>query len=361
MRQKNEILTGRVSLIRKLLPDYRIDGLFFFNKNNIRYLSGFTGSDGVLLLTLDNIILLVDGRYTTQALLETKNIHIIEYTDKVAGLIKAAGDYRLKKAGFEADSITVDMYNKINAGLGKIQFVPLADELKLIRARKDETEISLIKKAAEISSSAVSSIVAEIREGVMEKELAMQLEYLARRLGADEISFPPIVASGENSALPHACPSERKIKDGDFIIIDFGVRYGGYCSDETCTFAFGELTDGQKHAYQIVKEAHDKAIATIKSTVAAAAVDLSARSVFGEKHSPFFSHSTGHGVGLEVHEAPRLASNSPDTLSENMVVTVEPGLYFPGQWGVRIEDMVLVKENSCEKLTKMDKELIFIK
>jgi Xaa-Pro aminopeptidase len=174
------------------------------------------------------------------------------------------------------------------------------------------------------------------------------------------MSFDPIVASGINSALPHARPTGRKIKSGDFIVVDFGINYEGYCSDETCTFAFGELTDQQKNAYQIVKQAHDAAIKEVRANVAASIIDDTARSVMGESYSRYFVHGTGHGVGLEVHEAPRLAASSKDILEAQMVVTVEPGIYIPGLWGIRIEDTVLVKENSCEIFTKMDKGLINI-
>ncbi|MBN1474936.1 MAG: aminopeptidase P family protein [Syntrophaceae bacterium] len=359
-QQQNNVFARRASLISRKFSDYNIDSLFFFNTSNIFYLSGFSGSDGVLLLTPAKTILLVDGRYTTQASLQTKSVQVIEYKDKMSGIIQAIGDFRLKKIGFESDQLTVDIYNKISSGLHNKSFVPLSDELKLIRARKDKTEISLMKKAASIASSAICEALSEIRPGITEKDLAVQLEYSARKLGADQVSFDPIVASGKNSALPHAKPTTKKIKKGDFIVIDFGVKYKGYCSDETCTVAFGELTKKQKHAYQAVKIAQEEALVCIKSNVAANAVDRRARSAFHEKYRNYFVHATGHGVGLEVHEAPRLASNSQDVLETNMVVTVEPGLYFPGQWGIRIEDTVLVKENCCEKLTKMDKELIVI-
>lgn len=359
-QQQNNIYSTRASLISRKFADYKIDSLFFFNTSNIFYLSGFNGSDGVLLLTPARTILLVDGRYTTQASLQTKNVQIIEFKDKIAGIIQAIGDFRLKNIGFESDQLTVDIYNKISSGFHKKIFVPLSDELKLIRARKDKTEIALMKKAASIGSSAIRGALSEIRQGVTEKDLALELEYSARRLGADQVSFEPIVAFGKNSAQPHAKPTTKKIKKRDFIVIDFGVKYKGYCSDETCTVVFGELTKKQKHAYQAVKIAQEAALACIKSNVEASAVDRQVRNIFGNKYDAYFVHGTGHGVGLEVHEAPHLASNSQDVLETNMVVTVEPGLYFPGQWGIRIEDTVLVKENCCEKLTKMDKELIVI-
>jgi Xaa-Pro aminopeptidase len=359
-QQQNNIYAARASLISRKFAHYKIDSLLFFSTSNIFYLSGFNGSDGVLLLTPEKAILLVDGRYTTQASLQTKNIQILEYKDKISGIIQAIGDFRLKIIGFESDQLTVDIYNKISSCFHKKIFVPLSDELKLIRARKDKKEIALMKKAAGIASAAIRGTLSKIRTGITEKDLALELEYKARKLGADQVSFEPIVASGKNSALPHAKPTTKKIKNHDFIVIDFGVKYKGYCSDETCTVAFGELTKKQKHAYQAVKIAQEAALVCVKSNIEASAVDRKVRDVFGTKYSSYFIHGTGHGVGLEVHEAPRLASNSQDVLETDMVVTVEPGLYFPGQWGIRIEDTVLVKENCCEKITKMDKELIVI-
>ena len=356
----NKNLPDRISRLRQKFSNYKIDSLVIFNRSNIRYLSGFTGSEGVLLINSDKTRLLIDGRYTTQACRETTGIQIIEYKDKIEGIIQAIKKLKLKRVGFEADSITVEMYNQLTNRFRQGVFVALTDELKLIRAYKDATEIALLKKAAEISSSAILSVIGQIKPGCTEKELALQLEFNARKYGADGLAFEAIVAAGENSALPHAQPTDRKIKKGDFIVIDFGVKYKGYCSDETCTIAIGKLTDRQKNAYQIVKDAHNRALAMIKANVPVADIDHCARSIFGKKYGRYFVHGTGHGVGLEVHEAPRLSSNSKDVLKPQMVVTVEPGLYIPGLWGIRIEDTVLVKENSCEKFTKMDKELVII-
>jgi Xaa-Pro aminopeptidase/Xaa-Pro dipeptidase len=360
MPRKNNNLPDRISRLRRQFSAYKIDSLIFFNMSNIRYLSGFTGSDGVLLVNSDETNLFVDGRYTAQACLETNDLRTIEYRDKIEGIVQAIKKRKLKRVGFEADSITVGMYNQLTRRIRQGVFVALTDELKLLRACKDEAEIALMKKAAEISSSSIRSLMDKIKPGFTEKEVALELEFEARRSGADGLAFEAIVAAGENAAFPHAKPTDRKIKKGDFVVIDFGVKYRGYCSDETCTIAFGKLTDRQKNAYQIVKDAHDQALAMIKENIHAADIDHCARSVFGKKYGRYFVHGTGHGVGLEVHEAPRLATNSADILMPQMVVTVEPGLYIPGLWGIRIEDTVLVKKNSCEKFTKMDKELIII-
>ncbi len=360
MHADEYILSARRSLVRQKFSDCQVDGLIFFNMNNIRYLSGFTGSDGVLIIGESRTVLLVDGRYITQAKLEVAAIEIIEYKDKIKGIIQVVQQLMLKYIGFEAGSIFVQMYNQLIRELQDEVLIPLGDELKLLRSSKDEAEIELMKKAAEISSAAIAALIPKIKAGSSEKDIALQLELLARQYGADQLAFETIIASGENSALPHARPTERKIRRGDFIVVDFGVKYKGYCSDETCTFAFQELTDEQKNAYQLVKRAHDEAISVVRAGSAAADIDRCARDVFGQRYEKYFSHGTGHGVGLEIHEAPRLVPASPDILEAQMVVTIEPGLYLPGQWGIRIEDTILVKKNSCEKLTKMDKELIVI-
>jgi Xaa-Pro aminopeptidase len=360
MQRENNILTVRISRVRQKFSDYKIDGLIFFNMNNIRYMSGFTGSDGILIIGDNRTVLLVDGRYTTQAKLEATGTEIFEYKDKIKGIIQAVHELNLEHIGFEAGSIAVQMYNQLIRQLPDEVLVPLGNELKLLRAYKDEAEISLMKKAAEISSAAIFALTSEIKPGCSEKDVALQLEIIARQSGADQLAFEAIVAFGENSALPHARPTDRKIRRGDFIVIDFGVKYKGYCSDETCTLAFQELTDDQKNAYHLVQKAHDQSIAAVKAGIAAAEIDSRARNIFGAKYGMYFSHGTGHGVGLEVHEAPRLAPDSPDILEAQMVVTIEPGIYLPGVWGIRIEDTVLVKKNSCEKLTKMDKGLIII-
>lgn len=360
MLQKNKILSDRIAGLQQKFSSCKIDGLIFFNLSNIRYLCGFTGSDGALLINSGGATLFVDGRYFAQASVETHGLQIVEYKEKIEAITRTIKKQKLKRIGFEANSITLGMYNQLKNSIHKEVLVALNDELKLLRAYKDKTEIALMAKAAEISSSSIRYLLNRIKTGLTEKEVALELELAARRAGADELAFSTIVAAGENAAFPHAKPTDRKIKKGDFVVIDFGIKYKGYCSDETCTIAFGKLTGRQKNAYQTVKNAHDQAIACIKADVPASRIDQCVRSVFGKKYVRYFVHSTGHGVGLEVHEAPRLTSNSTDILKANMIVTIEPGLYIPECWGIRIEDTVLVKENSCEKLTKMDKELIII-
>ena len=360
MPLNNKKMPQRLSGILEKMSVCKIDGLIICNMSTVRYLCGFTGSEGLLFVGPKKPVLFVDGRYTTQAGMETEGIKIIECADRIEAVALMTRQLKLKHIGFEADFVTWSLHNKLTAQAPETKFTPWTDELKTIRAIKDDDEIMIMKKAAEISSAAIQSVVNRITPGWTEKATAWQLEIAARENGADGIAFETIVASGENSSLPHAKPGKRKIRKGDFVVIDFGVRYQGYCSDETCTLAFGKLTDRQKNAYQVVKDAHDRALELLRADIPGAAIDQHVRSVFGKNYVRYFTHGTGHGVGLEVHEAPRLSSLSDDILKPRMVFTVEPGLYLPGRWGVRIEDTVLLKENSCEKLTKMDKRLTII-
>jgi len=350
----------RIHALQEKFPAYRIDGLFISGMSNIRYLSGFTGSDGILLVGEKGARLLVDGRYTTQAASEVRGIAVVQYQNKIRGIEQAVRDSGLKKVGFETAGMTLDTYQALKLGLQGVKWVGLQDALRLLRACKDRHEISVMKKAAAIASEAVARLADEMKPGWTELETCLHLEMTARRAGAQQVAFETIIASGKNAALPHAQPTNRKIRHGDFVVIDFGIKYQGYCSDETCTFAIGELTGDQKNAYRAVLRAHDEAIAAIRSGIAAADIDALVRGIFGKKYSRYFVHGTGHGVGLDVHEAPRLAPNSPDVLSTGMVVTVEPGLYYPKRWGIRIEDTVFVKENGCEIITKMNKDLTVI-
>lgn len=356
----NNFSLPRIQTVRRKFPDYHVDGILFSNRSNIRYLSKFTGSDGLLILGSDDGRLLVDGRYTAQAAAEVQGISVLHYQNKIQGIEQAVRELGLKKIGFEAACVTVEMYHDLTRAIKKVQWVGLGSELRLLRAYKDSHEMAAMKKAAAIASQAIGTLAREIQPGWTEQETALQLEMTARLAGAEQIAFETIIASGENGALPHAQPTHRKIRNGDLVVIDFGVKYRGYCSDETCTFAIGELTGDKKNAYRAVLRAHDEAILAIRAGIAAADVDKLVRGVLGKKYSRYFVHGTGHGVGLEVHEAPRLAPNSQDVLKAGMVVTVEPGLYYPGLWGIRIEDTVFVKKKSCEIISKMKKDLVVI-
>ena len=347
----------RMSGIRSRLLHLGVEALLFLDVINIRYLIGFAGGEGALLIGQGQAILLVDGRYVTQARQEVERVEIIEYEDKVEGIVTAILNDGSKTVGFEAQAISYDTYARLKESLKGLKLKPISDEIDTIRAIKDEREIELLRRAAEISSGALTSVRDLIREGVRERDIALDLEFKMRHNGAEQVSFATIVASGTNTALPHAIPSTRKIENGDVVVIDCGAIYEGYHSDETCTFVVGQANARQKEVYRLVREAHDRALDTVRAGVPCSEIDRVARACIEEGGlGAYFSHGTGHGVGLDVHEAPRIAAKSKGILEAGMVVTIEPGVYIPGLWGVRIEDTVLVKEDGCEVLTKISKD-----
>jgi len=350
--------SGRISRIRSKLTGLEIEAILFFDMKNIRYLVGFSGSDGVLLVGENRIVLMVDGRYVTQAKGEIEGAEVFEYDDKTDGIAQVVTGLGLLNVGFESTVINYDYYLGLKDKLKGLNLKPISEELSAIRAIKDRNEIELIKKATGISARALTSTMELIRPGNMERDIALELEYRMRGEGAERISFETIVASGKNAALIHAKPGLRRLEDGDFVVIDYGAVYGGYHSDETCTYAIGNITDRQKEIYTIVKDAHNMAMDSIKAGVACREIDRIVRSYIENAGlGRYFPHSTGHGVGLDIHEAPRISSKAEGYLKTGMVVTVEPGIYIPDLWGVRIEDTLLIEEDGCEVLTKMPKDL----
>jgi len=356
MRHDGSPYPERVSRLRAGISEN--DALLVLHEKNIRYLTGFTGSDGALLVGRDWLTLLVDGRYATQARGEAVGTEIFEFHSRVDGIAAVAGQRGAGAIGFEAPSLTVADHLALQEKLPGVVFYPLADGLQSLRAVKNEAEIALIREAARIAGEALAAIRGMIRPGVREAEIALELEYRMRRGGAERAAFETIVAAGANAALPHARPGRRAISAGDCVIVDYGAVWGGYHSDETCTHIVGPASERQREVYRLVREAHDRAIGAIRAGVTCGAIDGIARTFIEEAGlGAHFSHGTGHGVGLDVHEAPRLAAGREEILQAGMVVTVEPGVYLPGDWGIRIEDTVLVGEGGCEILTPTSKEL----
>ncbi|MDO9585990.1 MAG: Xaa-Pro peptidase family protein [Syntrophales bacterium] len=350
----------RLSRVQRTLLTNGPDALLFLDMKNIRYLTGFTGSDGALLLKRNHLVLLVDGRYTTQAGEEAAGADIFKYRDKIEGIAEVLADDAIEAVGFEAAAISFETYGKLKEKIPDIRLAPLSGNAG-IRAIKDESEVACLKKAASLASRTFAAMRDFIKPGIRERDVALELEYRMRQNGAEGVSFSTIVAAGKNSALPHATPGARKLSPGDALVIDFGAIYGGYHSDETCTFFLGYASARQKGAYDIVKEAHDRALAAVKAGVSCREIDRVARDCIEDGGlGKFFSHGTGHGIGLDVHEPPKIAASSEDILEAGMVVTIEPGVYMPGLWGVRIEDTVLVNEDDCEVLTKIPKDFTLL-
>ncbi|HOF04787.1 MAG TPA: Xaa-Pro peptidase family protein [Syntrophales bacterium] len=351
----------RVDRLRQAVFPRGCDAVLLFDMKNIRYLTGFTGSDGVLLLLAERCVLLVDGRYVTQAGEQAPACEVVRYRDKIGGIAAALAAGRSRHVGFESAALTVDLHERLREQVAAVTLVPLAAELDSLRAGKDDEELARLRRAIDIATAALSAVMSLVRPGWAEREVALELDYRMRTLGSEENSFPTIVAAGPNAALPHARPGDRKLAAGEPVIIDFGAVSDGYHSDETCTFVLGPPPAELRKVYGIVKEAHDRAVAAIRAGVSCREIDAVARRhIEAQGYGDHFSHGTGHGVGLDVHEAPRLSPLSDQVLAAGMVVTVEPGIYLPGRWGVRLEDMVLVREDGAEVLTKIPKELKII-
>ena len=355
---KTPRLGDRTRRVRSMLSGFDVEGILFFEEANLRYLTGFTGSDGALFVGRERSVLLVDGRYTTQAKEEAAECEIVEFKDRTEGMTGVLSDLGLKRVGIESPSITLDSYLTLQDRVAGVSLKPLSGEIERIRATKDAGEAALLREAAGMAAHALTGTLEHIKPGITERDVAAILEMKMRQAGGERLSFETIVASGSNSALPHAAPGSREIQGGDFVTIDYGTVCRGYHSDETCTFVVGSITEKQATVYAIVKGAHDKAIDTVRAGVSCRDIDAIARGHIDDAgYGGYFSHGTGHGVGLAVHEYPRLSGRAEGFLEEGMVVTVEPGIYIPGLWGVRIEDTIMVEKDGCEILTKMSKDL----
>src|SRR5579872_3112791 len=343
----------------------RLDGLLVTHLPNIRYLCGFTGSSGVLVIDEERSVFFTDGRYTSQANAEVQGARV---TISRKAALMATGEWlasrRKKKLtiGVESEHLTVADSAKLEGAFkSKIKLRPTWSMVERLRMVKDSEEIEHLRAAVILGASLFDTAVETIRPGVKEVDVAAEMEYAARRQGAEGMSFETIIASGPRSALPHGRASAAAILSGGFVVCDFGVILTGYCSDMTRTVHVGKLTPESRRMYQAVHEAQQAALDAVRPGVSVGRVDRAARKslqISGLGRN--FTHSTGHGVGLEIHEAPRIAKGQREILRPGMVITIEPGAYVPGRGGVRIEDMVVVTESGCEVLTPTGKELIAI-
>ena len=350
LRQKNA---------QKIMDSSRLDGILFSSLENIRYLCGFTGSDGAFIITQKESFFLTDSRYWTQAEEEVKGPQIIHYKKKMEGIASLFVDLKLRNIGFESAFLPFSAHQFLRERLfHETKFIPLEDEIKNIRTLKDTQELALLRTAIEIASNAFLNILELLKEGVPEREVALEMEFFMKRNGADAIGFDIIIASGKRSALPHGKASGKQIEKGDFILIDFGSGFQGYHSDQTRTLVCGNPSLEQQKIYRIVKEAHDRAIEKIRPGIPIGEVDTAAREyIRNQGYGEYFGHGTGHGIGLAVHEDPLVNSENKGLLQEGMVFTIEPGIYIPNWGGVRIEDMVLVTPHGAEVLTYLPREL----
>lgn len=351
---------------RKILEKLNVDAMFLTDYFNKRYFTGFTGTTGQALVFKNMKNFYSDFRYKEQAIEQTGPMGYDFYQiDKEATQIfyEHLNKNGVKKLAYDDLSMTVSEYEMYKKVFNNIELIPAGREMLEARKIKTEEEIEKLKMAAKISEIAFNETIKIIKEGMTEKEIAAHLEYIQRLHGADDKSFETIVASGHRSAMPHGVASDKKIKKNEFIVMDFGCLYQGYASDITRTVFFGDkISEEEKKLYDLVYEAQSLGFSLVKQGVIGADVDKAVRDFFDKNGNmaKYFGHSLGHSFGLEVHEMPYCSRLGKEALVKNEVMTIEPGLYLEGKYGVRIEDDLLVTEDSYELLTKSKRELIII-
>jgi Xaa-Pro aminopeptidase len=358
---------SRRKRLQQQLASSKLDAVLISHLPNIRYLCGFTGSAGFLWVSERESVFFTDSRYNRQAHEEVKGAKIIVPRNSVLGALGAWIGARRKRSkpwriGIEADHLTVSqkkrLINLLPSGFALRTAPPLVECARMV---KDDEELSRIRAAVQLGATLFDRALEVIKVGAEDSEVAAEMEYTARRAGAEGMSFPTIIASGARSALPHARAMRQAIPSNAFVVCDFGVILAGYCSDQTRTVWVGSVSNEAQRAYNAVREAQEAAILAVRAGVTVAEVDAAARKVLRrEGLGRYFTHSTGHGVGLEIHEAPRVAAEETEVLKPGMVITIEPGVYFPGKWGIRIEDMVAVCEKGCEVLTPTSKDFLAV-
>ncbi|MGA3126489.1 MAG: Xaa-Pro peptidase family protein [Candidatus Korobacteraceae bacterium] len=351
---------GRQKNLSELLERHKVDALLVTHLPNVYYLCGFTGTAG-MLLAARRPVFFTDGRYSAQAAAQLQGARLsIARGGTLAAVAATCVKLGLKRVAIESERLTVAQLDVFSKALGKsVKVIRLAGAVEQLRAVKDAEEIELLRAAVELSSKLFRPLLRTLRAGTAELAVAARLEYMARRAGADGMSFNSIIASAQRSALPHGVATAAKLPSTGFVVLDYGVVIKGYCSDMTRTIHLGKAPVEARAIYDAVLEAQLAAISMVRPGVTAGEIDRAARQQLKRaKLDRFFTHSTGHGVGLEIHELPRLSAGNDANLKAGMVITVEPGVYLPGKCGVRIEDMLLVTGRGYEVLTPVSKKLI---
>jgi len=352
-------LSARLSRIREEMEEREIDALLVSHAPDIRYLTGFRGDDSLLLVTRGKAIVISDFRFEEELSALGRQYEVrIRTRPHAPTIAEVADDLEVESLGLQADHMTLAGRKRLARRLGARRLKDVTGLVARCRAVKDEGEIQTIRRAIRIQEKAFEALLDQIGPGMSEREICARLEYEMKRLGSERASFDPIVAAGANGSLPHAIPGAEKTRKGRSLLIDWGAIVDGYASDLTRTISFGSWPRELRAVYEIVLEAQRAAIDAVGPGVAARDVDKAARDIIDASgYGPRFGHSLGHGIGLAVHEAPRLASTSEDVLAPGMVVTIEPGIYLPGVGGVRIEDDVLVTERGRRVLSSLPKDL----
>ncbi len=342
----------------ELIKKEGAEAVLVSNLANIRYLSGYTNDTGYLLITDKKRFLLTDFRFTTQAKLEATDYEVIETRGYAKVLAELLEKEEISKVAFEEEDIPYSVYRAFSE-VFHCEMLPIANILSTLRQIKTPQELAYIKEAEHIGDRALAKLLPELKPGMTEAQIAAMLEFNMRMLGAENISFPSIIASGVNSSMPHAMPGEKPIEIGDFITMDFGCKYHGYCSDMTRTIVLGKASEKQKEIYNIVLEAQLECLEMMKPGVVCKDVHNKAVEIISKYgYGQYFGHGLGHSVGLEIHESPACNGRCEDVLQPGMLMTDEPGIYIEGFGGVRIEDLVAITETGYENFAESPKELI---
>lgn len=333
------------------------------NPVNRFYLSGFRSSAGMIVLTENKAVLLVDFRYFEKAKKTVQNMEVVLANNFFANAKEMLETENIKKILPETDFINLDSFERMKKAFEGIEVSndnSLSQTISSLRQIKSAEETKCIKKSQGITDNAFAHILNFIKAGVTEREIALELEFFMRKTGSEGVAFDTIAVSGKNSSLPHGVPTEKPLENGDFLTMDFGAVYNGYCSDMTRTVAVGYVTDEQQKVYDTVLKAQLSALKEIGPNKVCKEIDKIARDIINAEYEGCFGHGLGHSVGLEIHENPALNTRDETLLKAGVIMTVEPGIYIPDKFGVRIEDMVLITDTSYENLTKSPKELIII-
>ena len=350
---------GRIGRLQRKLGDHEVDALLVTNLTNVRYLTGFSGTNGQVLVTNSDAVFFTDPRYEARAKDLVSGAEIEIYTTRLTEVLEkrlTAGTTR--RLGIEATTMTLAERDRLAERLNAIELVSVEDAVEDLRRTKDAHEIAAIRAAVQLGDEAFAWAIDRLVPGAVEREIALDLEVRMRLAGADGVSFDPIVGSGPLSAHIHHTPSDRNFEKGDLLLLDFGCRVDGYCSDMTRTVVLGPSSDEQRKVYDTVLQSQLAGIAAARAGVRGCDVDAAARAVVDEAgRGGQFPHSLGHGVGLDIHETPALKT-SEDELLPGEIVTIEPGIYVTGRGGVRIEDVVVVTDDGCDVLTRSPKDTL---
>lgn len=351
----------KLTKIRALLKEQGIDALLVTNPYNLRYMTGFTGTSGVAMVSADDAVFITDFRYMEQAAKQIIGFRIVQHAKTIMEEVAVqAKGMDLHNLGFEKEDLTYGLF-ELYGKLVEAELTPVSGIVEKLRLVKTEDELAILKKAAKIADDAFTHICTFIRPGITELEVSNELEFIMRKFGATSSSFSTIVASGKRGALPHGVATNKVIESGELVTLDYGALYEGYISDITRTVAVGEPSAKLKEIYEVTRVAQELALKGIKPGMTGIEADAIARDYIKSKgYGEAFGHSTGHGIGLEVHEGPVLSFRSATVLEPNMTVTVEPGIYLPGIGGVRIEDDIIMTETGNVRLTHSTKELLIL-